>query len=103
MHVEDIAKINLKVISNIKKFKNKFYIFNIMNKKEYTNFQVMNTLSKILNIKPIFELKKIDKKESVNQFFKSKDDIFKVIKYKPRYTNLKKILETNIKWFKKIY
>ena len=74
-----------------------------MNKKEYTNFQVMNTLSKILKINPIFELRKINKKESINQFFKSKDNIFKIIKYKPKYTDLKKILKTNIKWFKKIY
>ena len=31
------------------------------------------------------------------------DDILKIIKYKLQYTNLKKILKTNIKWFKKIY
>ena len=103
MHVEDIAKINLKIISNIGKFRNKFHIFNIMNKKEYTNFEVMNSLAKILKIKPIFELRKINKKESINQFFKSKDDILKIINYKPNYTNLNKILKTNIKWFKKIY
>ena len=103
MHVEDIAKINLQVISNITKFDNKFQIFNIMNKKKYTNFEVMNILSKILKIKPTFELRKINKKESINQLFKSKDDILKMLNYSPEYTNLKKILKTNIKWFKKIY
>ena len=74
-----------------------------MNKKEYTNFEIMNSLANILKIKPIFELRKINKKESINQFFKSKDDILKIINYKPNYTNLNKILKTNIKWFKKIY
>jgi len=103
MHVEDIANINLKIIENIKKFKKKIYTFNLMNKKVYTNFQIMNNLSNILDIKPIFDLKQISNKESVNQFYKSKDDIFKIINYKPKYTNLRKILETNIKWFKKIY
>ena len=103
MHVEDIARINLQVISNLRKFKNNYQIFNIMNKKEYTNFEVMNFLSKILKIKPTFELRKINKKESINQLFKSGDDFFKIIKYKPKYTNLKKILKTNVKWFKKIY
>ena len=103
MHVEDIANINLKIIENIKKFKKKFYTFNLMNKKVCTNFQIMNNLSNILDIKPIFDLKQISNKESVNQFYKSKDDIFKIINYKPKYTNLRKILETNIKWFKKIY
>ena len=103
MHVEDIARINLQVISNLRKFKNNYQIFNIMNKKEYTNFEVMNFLSKILKIKSTFELRKINKKESINQLFKSGDDFFKIIKYKPKYTNLKKILKTNVKWFKKIF
>ena len=103
MHVEDIAKINFKIIKDINKFKNKFIVFNLMNKKEYTNFQVMNAFSEILAIKPQFVLKQISKKESINQLYKSKDDILKIIKYKLQYTNLKKILKTNIRWFKKIY
>ena len=63
----------------------------------------MKNLSNILGIKPIFDLKQINKKESINQFYKSKDDILEIINYKPKYTNLKKILMTNIKWFRKIY
>lgn len=74
-----------------------------MNKKEYTNFEIMNSLPNILKIKPIFELRKINKKESINQSFRSKDGILKIIKYKPKYTNLNKNLKKNIKWFKKIY
>ena len=74
-----------------------------MNKKEYTNFEIMNSLPNIMKIKPIFELRKIIKKERINQSFGSKDGILKIIKYKPKYTNLNKNLKTNIKWFKKIY
>ena len=103
MHVEDVAEINVKIIKNLVKFKKKFQLFNLLSKKEYTNFQVMLNLSKLLNIKPKFNLKKIDEKESVNQFYKSKDEILNIIKYKLKYTNLRKILKTNIKWFKKIY
>lgn len=103
MHVEDVANINLKIIQNLSKFKKKFYTFNLLNNKEYNNFQVMKNLSNILGIKPIFDLKQINKKESINQFYKSKDDILEIINYKPKYTNLKKILMTNIKWFRKIY
>ena len=103
MHVEDVAEINVRIIKNLLKFKKKFQLFNLLSKKEYTNFQVMLNLSKLLNIKPKFNLKKIDEKESVNQFYKSKDEILKIIKYKLKYTNLRKILKTNIKWFKKIY
>ena len=99
MHVEDIAKINFKIIKDINKFKNKFIVFNLMNKREYTNFQVMNAFSEILAIKPQFVLKQISKKESINQLYKSKDDILKIIKYKPQYTNLKNILYTNRKCF----
>ncbi len=103
MHVEDVAEINVRIIKNLVKFKKKFQLFNLLSKKEYTNFQVMLNLSKLLNVKPKFNLKKIDEKESVNQFYKSKDEILKIIKYKLKYTNLRKILKTNIKWFKKIY
>ncbi len=103
MHVEDVAEINVKIIKNLVKFKKKFQLFNLLSKREYTNFQVMLNLSKLLNIKPKFDLKKINEKESVNQFYKSKDEILKIIKYKLKYTNLRKILKTNIKWFKKIY
>ena len=74
-----------------------------MNKKEYTNFEIMNSLANILKIKPIFELRKINKKERINQSFGSKDGILKIIKYKPKYPNLNKNLKINIKWFKKIY
>tara|TARA_B100000989_G_scaffold256979_1_gene206352 strand:- start:242 stop:466 length:225 start_codon:yes stop_codon:yes gene_type:complete len=74
-----------------------------MNKKEYTNFEIMNSLTNILKIKPIFELRKINKKKGINQSFKSKDGILKIIKYKPKYTSLNKNLKTNKKWFKKIY
>ena len=74
-----------------------------MNKKEYTNFEIMNSLPNILKIKSIFKLRKINKKECINQSFRSKDGILRIIKYKPKYTNLNKNLKINIKWFKKIY
>ena len=72
-----------------------------MNKKEYTNFEIMNSLANILIIKPIFELRKINKKESINQYFRSKYGILKIIKYKPKYANLNKNLKTNINGSKK--
>lgn len=103
MHVQDIANINLKVLENLKKFKKKYHIFNIQNNKEYSNFEVLKCLSKIINKKPFFSLKQINKKESINQIYKSKDDILKLIKYKIKYDSLNKILQTNAKWFKKIY
>ena len=48
-------------------------------------------------------IKQINKKESITQIIKSGDDISKFINYKPKYLDLKKILKTNIKWFRKIY
>ena len=56
-----------------------------------------------MNVNPKFEIKQISKKESITQIYKSRDDISKYIDYKPKYLNLKKILKTNLKWFKKIY
>ena len=103
MHVEDISNINLKVIENLYKFKNKYQIFNIKNKKEYSNFEVLNSLSKIMKKKPLISLKQINKKESIHQIINTKNDILKIIKYNIKYKDLEKILETNSRWFKKIY
>ena len=102
-HVNDISNINMNVINNYKKFKKNFYIFNLSSRKQYSNFQVLEELSKIMKIKPKYEIKQINKKESITQIYKSGDDISKFINYKPKYLNLKKILKTNIRWFKKIY
>ena len=52
---------------------------------------------------PKYEIKQINKKESITQIYKPGDEISKYINYKPRYLNLEKILKTNLKWFKKIY
>ena len=103
MHVSDVSNININVINNYKKFKKNFYVFNLSNRKQYSNFQVLEELSKIMKIKPNYEIKQINKKESITQIYKSGDDISKFINYKPKYSNLKKILKTNLKWFKKIY
>ena len=103
MHVNDVSNINIDVINNYKKFKKNFYIFNLSNKKQYSNFQVLAALSKIMKIKPKYEIKQINKKESITQIIKSGDDISKFINYKPKYLDLKKILKTNIRWFKKIF
>ena len=103
MHVNDISNINIKVINNFNKFNKNFYIFNISNKKQYSNFQVLKELSKLMNTSPKYELKQINKKESITQVYKSEDEISKYVNYKPKYFNLKKILKTNLKWFKKIY
>ena len=103
VHVNDISNINIKVINNFKKFNKNFYIFNISNKKQYSNFQVLEELSKLMDIKPKYELKQISKKESITQVYKLEADISKYINYKFKYLNLQKILKTNLKWFEKIY
>jgi len=103
IHVNDISNINIKVINNFKKFNKNFYIFNISNKKQYSNFQVLEELSKLMDINPEYEVKQISKKESITQVYKLGDDISKYINYKFKYLNLQKILKTNLKWFEKIY
>ena len=103
MHVNDVSNININVINNFKRFKKNFYTFNLYNKKQYSNFQVLKELSKIMGVKPNYEIKQINNKESITQIYNSADDITKFINYKPKYSNLKKILMTNLRWFKKIY
>ena len=103
MHVEDIADINVKIIQNQKNFKKNYNVFNINNKKQYSNINVLKAISKIMKKKAKYSLKQIDKKESMSQFHQSKDNLAKYINIDIKYKNLEKILKTNKKWFKKIY
>ena len=103
MHVEDISDINVKIIQNLKKFKKNYHIFNINNQKQYSNINVLKAISKIMKKKAKYSLKQIDKKESMSQYYKSKDNLAEYINLNIKYKNLEKILKTNIKWFKKIY
>jgi UDP-glucose 4-epimerase len=103
LHVNDIAKLNVKLFKNIQKIKKNFTTFNILNKNFYSNFDVLKILSKINNVKLNFILKKINSKESIKPTYAIKDDIFKLLKFEPSLISLENILKTNIKWFKKIY
>jgi UDP-glucose 4-epimerase len=103
LHVEDIANINYSIVKNIKKFKRNCNIFNLSGKKQYSNFEVLKFISKMLNKKPQYILKKISSRESMIQIDNSKTSIFNYINYKIKYVNLAKIIQTNLKWFKKIY
>lgn len=103
MHVEDIADLNVKIIQNLKKFKKNYHVFNINNQKQYSNIDVLNAISKIIKKRPKYSLKQINKKESMSQYYKSKDDLTKYINFNVKYKKIEKILKTNIKWFKKIY
>ncbi len=103
IHVEDIADINVEIILNLKKFNKNYNVFNINNRKQYSNIEVLNAISKIIKKKPKYSLKQIDKKESMSQFHKSKDNLTKYVNFNLKYKNLEKILKTNKKWFKKIY
>ena len=103
LHVEDVANINNEIIHNIKKFKKDFSVFNLGGKKQYSNFEVLKSFSKILKKKPQYILKRISNKESMMQINNSKNSIFNYIGYKIKYRNLEKIMKTNLKWFRKIY
>ena len=103
LHVNDIAKLNVKLFRNIQMIKKNFTIFNILNKNFYSNFDVLKVLSKINNDKLNFIFKKINNKESIKPKYGIKDDIYKLLKFQPSLIRLECILKTNIKWFKKIY
>ena len=103
IHVNDIAKINLQILENLKDLKKSYVVFDIFNNKQYSNFEVMMMLSKILNKKPLYKLEKLDDRESMDQKSDIKNNFLKKLNYKFKYNSLRKILETNKKWFKKIY
>jgi len=103
MHVEDIANTNIKVIKSLKNFKKNFHIFNLNNKKQYSNIEIFFILSKLLKKNTHYTLKQINDKESMYQLHNSRLNISKYINFNLNYTDLKKILKSNLKWFEKIF
>ena len=103
LHVNDLARLNIKIIKNIKKFRKNFYIFNNIYNKFYSNYDVLKNLADITKTSPNFIIKKINSKESIKPIYKEKNKLNKFVNFKPKVLGLKKILKTNLKWFKKIY
>ena len=102
-HIEDIAKLNLKIIKYIYKMKNNYLLVRLSNKDKYSNKYIFNLMSKKLNTNNKFIIKNIDKTEKLYSPNSNSLKFLKKIKWKPTSSSINKIITTNLRWFKKIY
>jgi len=102
IYIEDIARLNVKAINYLDKMNENFLLININNKVKYSNKQIFDFMHKKLK-KGKFEIKKIEKIEKINPPNINDYSLLRVINWKPKNSSIKKIINTNLKWFRYIY
>ena len=102
VHVEDIANLNIKVIKFIQKTKKKFLLIKVNNKIQYTNKQIFNFMKTRLK-KGSFIIKSLQKIEKLSNLNTEDKKLKKLLGWKIFNSSIKNIIDTNLKWFDKIY
>tara|TARA_B100000029_G_scaffold496998_1_gene564066 strand:+ start:837 stop:1817 length:981 start_codon:yes stop_codon:yes gene_type:complete len=99
IHVSDLADIHIKVIELLKKNK-KSLILNCGYGKGYSVKDIVNIFKKIRkNCLVNFQ----DRRPGdIAQVYANNKKFKKILKWKPKYNNIKKILQSSIKWEKKL-
>ncbi len=101
IHVEDIANLNIKAIKLIKKMKKKILLVKVTNKIKYSNKQIFDFMSKKLKGGK-YILKQIQKIEKLSPSSFYDKNLYKILKWKPTNSSIKNIINSNVKWYKKI-
>jgi len=102
IHVEDIARLNLLASRYIKKMKKNYLLININNKKDYSNKEIFNLMSKKLK-KGKFIIKKISKFEKTKPLYINDTKHLNKLMWKPKKSSIEKIINSNIKWYRRIF
>ncbi len=100
IHIYDLASIHLKTLDVIEK-KKKSILINCGYGKGYSILEIANLFKKYINNKTIIRFLKPRKEEIVNSY-SDINKMKKLLKWKPEYNNIKKILKSSIDWEKKI-
>ena len=79
-----------------------FLLVNINNKIKYSNKKIFNFMYKKLK-KGKFVIKKIEKVEKLKPSNINDYSLIRTINWKPKNSSIKKIINTNLKWFRYIY
>ena len=99
IHVSDLADIHLKTLKYISK-KKKSLVLNCGYGKGYSVKEILNVFKKIKkNVEIGYEKKRIG---DVAQIYANTNKIKKVLKWKPKFNNIKIILKSSISWEKKL-
>lgn len=101
IHVEDIARLNLLATHYIKKMKKNYLLININNKKRFSNKDIFDLMSKKLK-KGKFIIKKISKFEKTKPLYINDTKQLNKLMWKPKKSSIEKIINSNIKWYRRI-
>tara|TARA_S200000501_G_C20727176_1_gene701149 strand:- start:242 stop:529 length:288 start_codon:yes stop_codon:yes gene_type:complete len=95
-----LSSIHLKALDVLKK-KRKSFLINCGYGKANSILQIANLFKKNINNSTVIKFKKARKGEIVISYSNT-DKMKKIIKWKPKYNDIKKILLSAIKWEKKL-
>ena len=99
IHVSDLADIHVKGIEYLEK-NNKSFVLNCGYGKGYSVLQIVKIFKKIIkNLKIIFSNKRPG---DVAEVYANTKKFKKLLKWKPKYNNINKIIKSAIKWEKKL-
>lgn len=99
IHVSDLADIHIRAIEYLEK-NNKSFVLNCGYGKGYSVLQIVKIFKKIIkNLKIIFSNKRPG---DVAQVIADTKKFRKLLKWKPKYNDIGKIIKSAIKWEKKI-
>ena len=99
IHVSDLADIHIKGLSYLNS-NNKSFILNCGYGKGYSVQQIVNIFKKIKNGVNIQYLKR--RPGDIAQVYANTKKFKKILKWKPKYNNIKLIIRSAIRWEKKI-
>ena len=100
IHVSDLADIHVEVGKYLLR-NSESNLFNCGYGRGFSVLDVINTANKLYNNKVNYEFSKRREGDVENLVAENKK-ILKYINWKPRYNDLNKIIDTSIKWEKKI-
>ena len=99
IHVSDLADIHIRAIEYLEK-NNKSFVLNCGYGKGYSVLQIVKIFKKIIkNLKIIFSNKRPG---DVAEVYANTKKFKKLLKWKPKYNNINKIIKSAINWEKKL-
>ena len=99
VHVSDLADIHIKGLDHLKNSK-KSFIINCGYGKGYSVHEIVNIFKKIKkNVETQYEKRRPG---DIAQIYANTKKFKKILKWKPKYNNLKMIIKSAIKWEKKL-
>jgi len=100
IHVYDLASIHLKSLDILSK-KKKSFLINCGYGRGYSILKIAKLFKKNINILTKIKFKNVRKNE-ISISFSNTNKMKKLLKWKPKFNNINKILESSIAWEKKL-